>query len=339
MKFLGFQKPDEIFPKLGLTVLTSISEALPLVVLESFASGVPVVATDVGSCRELIEGRLPEDRALGAAGAVVPIAAPDEAAAAMVKLLKDPHGLVPGARGGPRSGCSTYYTREQMFDAYRGVYKTALEAAAWQGIGFELRKLMRRDSFWGLIRAYGYAGLISSGPWVLSILGVMGIGIFSVNRVASLAVRQFLVSVTYLMAGVADPDRLPAADVHPLHRRPPVRQGGGRGAAQPVRGAGADHGVGRGAVARSSCWSAFGGLPLSYRALMVIGFVTLCDLWVVVVLLSGLKAYRSVLAALRRRLRHLGGRGHAAVGARAGRPAGGLRGRAGGAAVPAAGRR
>ena len=44
------------------------------------------------------------------------------------------------------------------------------------GIGFELRKLMRRDSFWGLLRAYGYAGLISSGPWVLSILGVMGIG-------------------------------------------------------------------------------------------------------------------------------------------------------------------
>ena len=29
---------------------------------------------------------------------------------------------------------------------------------------------------------------------------------------------------------------------------------------------------------------------------MMIGFVTLCDLWVVVVLLSGLKAYRSVLA-------------------------------------------
>ena len=48
--------------------------------------------------------------------------------------------------------------------------------------------------------ADGYAGLISSGPWVLSILGVMGIGIFSVNRVASVAVRQFLVSVTYLMA-------------------------------------------------------------------------------------------------------------------------------------------
>jgi len=69
------------------------------------------------------------------------------------------------------------------------------------GIGFELRRLMRRNSFWGLLRAYGYAGMISSGPWVLSILGVMGIGIFSASRVNSLAVRQFLVTVTYLMAG------------------------------------------------------------------------------------------------------------------------------------------
>ena len=127
VKFLGFQKPDEIFPKMGLTVLTSISEALPLVVLESFASGVPVVATDVGSCRELIEGRLPEDRALGSAGAVIPIAAPDEAAAAMVSLLKDPMAWFRAREAGLQR-VNTYYTRQQMFDAYRGVYKTALEA-------------------------------------------------------------------------------------------------------------------------------------------------------------------------------------------------------------------
>jgi polysaccharide biosynthesis protein PelF len=128
VKFLGFQKPDEIFPKLGLCVLTSISEALPLVVLESFASGVPVVSTDVGSCRELIEGRLPEDRALGAAGSVVPIAAPIEGAAAMLKLLKDPVAWW-RAREAGLSRVRQYYTRDQMFAAYRGVYKTALEAA------------------------------------------------------------------------------------------------------------------------------------------------------------------------------------------------------------------
>jgi polysaccharide biosynthesis protein PelF len=126
VKFLGFQKPDDIFPKLGLTVLTSISEALPLVVLESFASGVPVVATDVGSCRELLEGRLPEDRSLGPAGAVIPIAAPDEAAAAMVKLLKDPVAWSRAREAGLQR-VKTYYTRKLMFDAYREVYSTALK--------------------------------------------------------------------------------------------------------------------------------------------------------------------------------------------------------------------
>jgi glycosyltransferase involved in cell wall biosynthesis len=45
-------------PKIGLVVLSSISEALPLVLLEGFAAGVPAVATDVGSCRQLIYGAL-----------------------------------------------------------------------------------------------------------------------------------------------------------------------------------------------------------------------------------------------------------------------------------------
>ena len=49
---------------------------------------------------------------------------------------------------------------------------------------------------------------------------------------------------------------------------------------------------------------------------MVIGFVTLCDLWVVVVLLSGLKAYRSVLAAFAIGYGTSVGGAHAAVGSR-----------------------
>jgi uncharacterized membrane protein len=31
------------------------------------------------------------------------------------------------------------------------------------GIGFELRKLLQRESYFALVRAYAYAGLISSG--------------------------------------------------------------------------------------------------------------------------------------------------------------------------------
>ena len=47
VKFLGFQQIDELLPTVGLGVLSSISEALPLVLLEGFAAGVPAVATDV----------------------------------------------------------------------------------------------------------------------------------------------------------------------------------------------------------------------------------------------------------------------------------------------------
>ncbi|TAN73700.1 MAG: hypothetical protein EPN14_09695, partial [Gallionella sp.] len=38
------------------------------------------------------------------------------------------------------------------------------------GIGFELRKLLKKQSYSGLLQAYVYAGIISSGPWILSII-------------------------------------------------------------------------------------------------------------------------------------------------------------------------
>ncbi len=69
VKFLGFQKVEDLMPKIGLIVLSSISEALPLVILEGYAAGVPTVSTDVGSCRQLIEGLGEEDRALGSRAA------------------------------------------------------------------------------------------------------------------------------------------------------------------------------------------------------------------------------------------------------------------------------
>ncbi len=63
-------------PHVDVLALTSISAAQPLVVLELGAVGVPVVATDVGGCRELLEGRTTEDQALGAGGLLTPIASP-----------------------------------------------------------------------------------------------------------------------------------------------------------------------------------------------------------------------------------------------------------------------
>lgn len=47
------------------------------------------------------------------------------------------------------------------------------------GIGFELRKLLKKDTLVGLLQAYTFAGIIGSGPWVLSILGILIIGLLS----------------------------------------------------------------------------------------------------------------------------------------------------------------
>ncbi|MBP0600578.1 GT4 family glycosyltransferase PelF [Herbaspirillum sp. LeCh32-8] len=125
VKFLGFQKIDELMPKIGLVVLSSISEALPLVLLEGFAAGVPAVATDVGSCRQLIFGLSDEDKALGAAGDVVGIAEPQALANAALKLLTDPQRWREAQAAGI-ARVERFYTQDMVFGAYRRLYEDAL---------------------------------------------------------------------------------------------------------------------------------------------------------------------------------------------------------------------
>jgi glycosyltransferase involved in cell wall biosynthesis len=131
VRFLGFCPAEEVLPKLGLAVLTSISEALPLFVLEAFAAGVPVVATDVGSCRALIEGGDAADRARGVAGAIAPFAAPEALARAAIALLRDPARWRRAADAGA-ARVEALYTREQMFTEYRALYGAALVDAKAQ---------------------------------------------------------------------------------------------------------------------------------------------------------------------------------------------------------------
>lgn len=69
------------------------------------------------------------------------------------------------------------------------------------GIGFELRKLVKGDSYSSLLIAYAYAGIISSGPWVLSIIAVLLIGVISLPVVIpAVLVAKFQTVVTYLIA-------------------------------------------------------------------------------------------------------------------------------------------
>lgn len=129
VKFLGFQKVEDLMPRIGLVVLSSISEALPLVILEGYAAGVPTISTDVGSCRQLIEGLSEEDRALGPSGSVVGIADPQALADAAIALLADPEAWQ-RASTAAIARVERYYTDTMMFESYRQVYRKALQGSA-----------------------------------------------------------------------------------------------------------------------------------------------------------------------------------------------------------------
>ncbi|GJE42607.1 GT4 family glycosyltransferase PelF [Methylobacterium soli] len=88
VRFLGrVRDVKEHFALTDVLVLTSISEAQPLALLEAGAAGVPAVATDVGSCREIIEGG---DASEEPGGFVVRACDPPATAAALAEILLQP---------------------------------------------------------------------------------------------------------------------------------------------------------------------------------------------------------------------------------------------------------
>jgi len=125
VRFMGFRNPLEVLPGTGVLVLSSISEGLPLVLLEAFAAGIPVVATDVGSCRQLIMGLGKEDEAIGSAGGVVGINNPQALADEALRLLVDPV-LWQRARQAAISRVERYYSQNSMFESYRELYNEGM---------------------------------------------------------------------------------------------------------------------------------------------------------------------------------------------------------------------
>ncbi len=164
------------------------------------------------------------------------------------------------------------------------------------GIGFELRKLLKRDSYLGLVQAYAYAGLISSGPWVLSILGLVAIGIISLNVVVpDLLITQFQVSVTYLimvsliLTGFVQLGFTRWVSDRLFEMNRDIILPNFAGVMLIVS-------VGSGAFAIFCAFTFFAGESIFYRALMVSGFVTMSGVWVATIFMSGLKFYKTIVA-------------------------------------------
>ncbi len=118
--FTGSINVRDYLGRMDFTMLTSISEGQPLTVLESFAVKKPVIATDVGNCRELIYGGLDDE--IGTAGILTHIMNTSELADAMVKLATNENTRIKmGLRGYKR--VLSRYQLKHMQDTYTAIYK------------------------------------------------------------------------------------------------------------------------------------------------------------------------------------------------------------------------
>ena len=119
--FTGRINVRDYLGKMDFTLLTSISEGQPLTILESYAAHCPVIATDVGNCRELIYGAGDSDR-FGTAGILTHIMNLDEIAEAMIRLATHKEErLKMGEIGYQR--VMAFYRIDQMKAVYQQIYE------------------------------------------------------------------------------------------------------------------------------------------------------------------------------------------------------------------------
>ncbi len=121
VRFTGKVNILDYFPDLDVIVLTSISEAQPLVLLEANCAGIPAVATDVGACRELLEGRTEEDKAIGPSGLISRSADPLNTGDCILRLLENDELRRQMALSGLKR-VQTFYNDADLYKAYKELY-------------------------------------------------------------------------------------------------------------------------------------------------------------------------------------------------------------------------
>ncbi len=115
----------DYYPNLDIVVLTSISEAQPLSLLEAMSYGIPVVASDVGACRELVLGKDEEDANLGPSGKITNVGNAYETANAIIETLKNKELWEQFSASGVKR-VKKYYKNDSVIDSYRDMYESFL---------------------------------------------------------------------------------------------------------------------------------------------------------------------------------------------------------------------
>jgi len=118
IEFTGEVNVRDYLSRFDLMLLSSISEGQPLAILEGMAAGIPWVATDVGSCRELLQER---DDGIGHCGVIVPVMHYEQMAEAIIRLYRSKDLLKEMGRNG-RLRAQQHYTRSRFIANYRRLY-------------------------------------------------------------------------------------------------------------------------------------------------------------------------------------------------------------------------
>lgn len=118
VKFTGTIQTLDYIGKMDVLMLTSISEGQPLAILEGMAAAKPFVSTNVGSCKELLEGL---DDHIGPAGIVTPVMHYELLAQAVIKLCKN-EKLRNEMGKNAFMRVSKYYRQEDVIVNYRRLY-------------------------------------------------------------------------------------------------------------------------------------------------------------------------------------------------------------------------
>ena len=124
--FVGRVNVAEWLGKLDMVILTSISEGQPFVLLEAMAAHRPVLSTNVGSCKEIIDG-FPDE--FGKAGEVVPVMNPARIAKGILNIGSDTAHMRELAENGYRR-VDKYYRDSDFLDQYKKMYEDVRKA--WQ---------------------------------------------------------------------------------------------------------------------------------------------------------------------------------------------------------------
>ncbi len=118
--FTGKVSVIDYIGRMDMIVLTSVSESQPLALLEAMAAKKPCIATNVGSCREILFGR--ENDTLGEAGIITPIMKVSEIASAIVRLANNPLLRQQMGQIGYRR-IINYYQQSKMIKEYTKLYQ------------------------------------------------------------------------------------------------------------------------------------------------------------------------------------------------------------------------